>query len=188
VCVGGSECVCRKIHNHALTHTYTNVSVYTCVGCSVRCVHRWSLVRSTCYAVLSHSLLLFLHSFLPSTPSSTLSSVYSGFWKQGRRSGEGTQTYGDGFVYRGDWENDLRHGQGTLQADGFLFTYHGAWSMDLRHGVGQQVDPSGCYSGAWVRGQRSGMPSSSALSFASQSSLVVCAALCVCVCFLLSYR
>mmetsp|Transcript_15460 Transcript_15460/g.46255 ORF Transcript_15460/g.46255 Transcript_15460/m.46255 type:complete len:1342 (+) Transcript_15460:229-4254(+) len=88
--------------------------------------------------------------------SNSLKRVYKGSWKNGRRNGQGTQRYEDGFEYSGDWENDLRHGNGTLQANGFLFKYKGAWSMDLRHGIGQQIDASGCYSGAWVRGQRTG--------------------------------
>ena len=36
------------------------------------------------------------------------------FDEDGKRTGKGTCTYGDGSVYDGDWKMDMRHGGGRL--------------------------------------------------------------------------
>ena len=85
---------------------------------------------------------------------------YEGEWLQGRRHGQGRQTYGgrfpDGFggdVYEGDWVQDKRDGHGVMQmANGDCF--EGEWAGDLKHGRGTffyQLH-GGVYEGIWAEG------------------------------------
>jgi len=40
--------------------------------------------------------------------------VYEGQWVQGRRHGNGVQTWEDGSRYEGEWVNDRMHGNGKM--------------------------------------------------------------------------
>eukprot|EP00347_Sterkiella_histriomuscorum_P003252 403365008 len=63
------------------------------------------------------------------------SSVYFGFWKDGKKSGKGVLIFSNGNVYDGDWSKNLANGQGTLSY--FLGgKYEGQWLDDVEYGEG----------------------------------------------------
>ena len=45
-----------------------------------------------------------------------IQNIYRGFWERGKRSGEGTMTFGDdtGMKLVGEWDQDFKHGSGYL--------------------------------------------------------------------------
>ncbi len=82
---------------------------------------------------------------------------YSGEWRQGKKSGQGTFIWPDGERYVGQFANDVRWGTGT-QYYGRGETYTGSWKNDLRDGEGEYVSTSPSdgvmkYSGHWSGGE-----------------------------------
>jgi hypothetical protein len=68
-------------------------------------------------------------------------SVYEGCWKEGKRSGEGGQTYGPtGDRYDGTWAEDQRQGEGThiyqCGTGRVCAVYEGEWAEDMCNGRG----------------------------------------------------
>ena len=55
---------------------------------------------------------------------------YVGEWLENKRSGEGTEFWRDGSVYRGQWQNDKRHGFGRQFGPDGVIIYKGQWSND----------------------------------------------------------
>ena len=41
---------------------------------------------------------------------------YVGEWKDGKKHGQGTNTFADGYKYVGEFKDGIRHGQGTFTA------------------------------------------------------------------------
>ena len=62
--------------------------------------------------------------------------VYEGEWQDGKRHGQGKETYPDGFFYEGEWKDDKRHGYGTEKLSCGT-SAEARW----RHGVRQQSYP-----------------------------------------------
>ncbi|KAL7466748.1 hypothetical protein ACHAXS_007031, partial [Conticribra weissflogii] len=60
---------------------------------------------------------------------------YRGYWKDGRRHGQGLAKYRDGEVYTGEWKRGRRHGRGVLHlANSEVFD--GGWDANKKHGLG----------------------------------------------------
>lgn len=75
---------------------------------------------------------------------------YIGEWDdQGRKDGQGMQTWVDGSLYEGYWTNDKANGRGRLiHADGDV--YDGQWKDDKAHGIGSYAHTDGAkYEGEW---------------------------------------
>lgn len=92
-------------------------------------------------------------------------SVYRGFWKSGKASGQGLIVTSDGFIYNGQWKNGLYHGYGSLitkdkdfcegdfrygELEGIGIEvlnngdkYHGNFYNSMRHGSGKLIFKSG---------------------------------------------
>ncbi|MCU0394034.1 MAG: hypothetical protein MUE81_23240 [Thermoflexibacter sp.] len=104
---------------------------------------------------------------------------YKGTYKDGKRSGRGTFTWGDGTKYVGYWENDVMEGYGTLTlVDGTKYagywrngkregfgtftwtngdTYQGQFKNNLKHGDGILKMKDGSeYSGQWENDMANG--------------------------------
>ena len=82
---------------------------------------------------------------------------YSGEWRDGHASGQGTLTLPSGNRYVGEFLNGLRHGQGrwTNVVDGF--NYEGGWSDGLLSGQGTATWADGArYVGEWREGRQNG--------------------------------
>ena len=57
--------------------------------------------------------------------------IYAGWYRQGKRHGQGVQTFSDGRKYVGEWKDGMRDGQGTFTfPDGYRFS--GEWKKDVR--------------------------------------------------------
>ena len=57
--------------------------------------------------------------------------IYSGWYRLGKRHGQGEQTFSDGRKYVGEWKDGMRDGQGTFTfPDGYRFS--GEWKKDVR--------------------------------------------------------
>ena len=57
--------------------------------------------------------------------------IYAGWYRQGKRHGQGAQTFSDGRKYVGEWKDGMRDGQGTFTfPDGYRF--FGEWKKDER--------------------------------------------------------
>ena len=75
---------------------------------------------------------------------------YVGEWKDGKKNGQGTNTFPNGNKYEGEWKDGKQHGQGTYtQTDGGK--YEGEWKDDKRWN-GTQKLKSGQVIGKWVNG------------------------------------
>jgi formylglycine-generating enzyme required for sulfatase activity len=76
--------------------------------------------------------------------------VYTGAWKDGKRSGQGTEIFPSGETYVGEWVGGDRNGQGTVTfADGAK--YAGEWRSGDFTGQGIETHPSGrSYVGGWM--------------------------------------
>ena len=74
----------------------------------------------------------------------------------GKKAGEGQNTYMNGDRYDGTWKNDVREGNGTLyMASGDKFK--GAWANDAMHGAGVYSYAFGDrMEGGWKEGKRHG--------------------------------
>ena len=87
---------------------------------------------------------------------------YVGAFKDGKYSGQGTFTSQDGEKYVGDWKDGLYDGQGTQTfSDGRQYfdgeQYVGAFKDGKRNGRGTLTWPSGAkYVGAWKNGEQHG--------------------------------
>ena len=67
--------------------------------------------------------------------------TYTGGWRDGKRSGQGIQTWKDGSRYDGNWKDDKASGSGTL-VDNKGTSYAGTWlSGCLRRTPGQLRPP-----------------------------------------------
>jgi len=88
----------------------------------------------------------------------------------GKKAGEGQNTYINGDRYVGSWKNDVREGYGIMySASGDRF--EGAWANDAMHGAGVHYSADGDREeGEWREGKRHGRstmyPANSAISFA----------------------
>ena len=52
-------------------------------------------------------------------------------YRQGKRHGQGVQTFSDGRKYVGEWKDGMRDGHGTFNfPDGYRFS--GEWKKDVR--------------------------------------------------------
>ena len=86
----------------------------------------------------------------------TSGNKYVGEWKDDKRHGQGTFTFGPGEfygdVYVGEWKDNLYHGQGTYTyADGDK--YVGEWKDDQFHGQGTYTFADGeRYAGFFMNG------------------------------------
>eukprot|EP01103_Thecamoeba_quadrilineata_P000668 TRINITY_DN10582_c0_g1_i1.p1 TRINITY_DN10582_c0_g1~~TRINITY_DN10582_c0_g1_i1.p1 ORF type:complete len:1268 (+),score=236.37 TRINITY_DN10582_c0_g1_i1:202-3804(+) len=82
--------------------------------------------------------------------------VYNGQWKEGKKHGQGRQTFSDGSVYDGQWAEDKHEGTGKYSfSNGDI--YDGNWSADTRHGTGTMTFSEGSrYHGLWVKDRRQG--------------------------------
>ena len=80
-------------------------------------------------------------------------SKYEGNLKDGKRHGEGIETFPSGKKYEGQWRDGKRHGKGTLTySDGQK--YEGQWKNGLKHGKGTETSPDGSkYVGEFKDGQ-----------------------------------
>ena len=91
-------------------------------------------------------------------PGSALS--YTGSFKDGKFSGNGTMNFANGGLYVGQWLDGARHGQGRLTGPGGE-VYEGTWERNTRSGRGDWTLPRSNNPGAQVRyvGEfRDGMP------------------------------
>ena len=82
---------------------------------------------------------------------------YKGELKDGKKHGQGTQTYYNGAKYEGEWMNDMMHGQGTYTYpktyDGGA-KYEGEWMYDKKHGQGTFTYTNGTIKkGLWENGE-----------------------------------
>ncbi|XP_075224592.1 uncharacterized protein LOC142326190 isoform X2 [Lycorma delicatula] len=93
--------------------------------------------------------------------SSNGDTVYTGEWKNDKKSGKGIEIYKNKWVYEGDWLNGKRHGYGILsyQLENLIrvLKYEGMWENGKPYGFGtQQYDDGSMYEGDWIDGKRSG--------------------------------
>jgi hypothetical protein len=80
---------------------------------------------------------------------------YEGEIRDGKATGNGTLTFGDGRKYVGEFKDNKRDGQGTWTIGGFK--YEGGWQDDNYHGQGTETYPKGLkYVGEFKDGYRSG--------------------------------
>jgi len=85
---------------------------------------------------------------------------YVGEWRDGKKQGQGTFTYGkgkwEGEKYEGDFKDGYRHGQGTFTwANGDK--YVGEFKNGLLNGQGTETTPDGTkYVGKFKDGERNG--------------------------------
>jgi|GEM_PF-4907564 len=81
---------------------------------------------------------------------------YTGAWKDHKKHGQGTYTWPNGNKYTGAWKDHKKHGQGTFTwADGDKYT--GAWKDDKKHGQGTYNYASGNkYTGTWKDNKKDG--------------------------------
>ena len=86
-------------------------------------------------------------------------SKYSGELVQGRRSGQGVETWPDGIVYRGGWERGLKHGLGTWENPRAGEKYEGQWREGKRHGWGIFTDREKRIEGFWAHDNLNGQGS-----------------------------
>ena len=85
--------------------------------------------------------------------SNGLMEKYEGDWINGKKCGNGTETWADGSVYEGTFESDQRHGRGIFRSGPKGDIYEGEWSRNHRHGLGIQTFSDGSkYRGEWRRG------------------------------------
>ncbi len=79
----------------------------------------------------------------PNIPASSTAGVvpsYKGAQVNGKKEGNGTQTYPDGSRYEGEWRKDMRYGFGVMySADGN--NYAGYWKNDKRDSTGVNIFP-----------------------------------------------
>lgn len=77
--------------------------------------------------------------------------TYTGYFKDGKRSGYGVYVWNDGLKYEGNWENDKQEGLGK-----YLFTngsyYFGEMRRGLQDGYGIEVAFGVMYPGIWELG------------------------------------
>lgn len=80
--------------------------------------------------------------------------VYKGYWQQGKKHGQGTQTYQkDQRRYSGQWKNNLYHGEGALYFPDKSY-FEGKFYAGEKHGKGKFVDPQGDeYDEEWEDGE-----------------------------------
>jgi hypothetical protein len=85
------------------------------------------------------------------------SNSYKGERLDGKRHGQGVQSFASGSQYVGEFKNGQYNGQGTFTfADGG--TYIGEWANDKFHGVGTRIYPDGKkYVGEWANNKFHGM-------------------------------
>ena len=97
---------------------------------------------------------------------------YSGYFKDGYRSGQGTYLYSDGEKYFGNFENHKRNGYGTYYwTDGS--NYYGTWKDGSQDGTGTLAKVDGTkQSGKWEKGSFIGESSQSNSSLASSSKCI----------------
>jgi len=81
---------------------------------------------------------------------------YVGEWKDGKKQGQGTFTYGkgkwEGEKYVGEFKDGVSHGQGTFTSkDGEKFI--GEWKDDEEWNI-TEYDKNGNITGKWVNGVR----------------------------------
>ena len=62
-------------------------------------------------------------------------SIYQGYFRNGKRNGEGTYKWPNGDEYKGEWSNGKRNGEGTLTWSNGDY-YVGEWFNDKRSGLG----------------------------------------------------
>lgn len=82
--------------------------------------------------------------------------IYIGLWNQDEREGTGTYHFANGDIYEGEWSHNIRTGMGTINyVNGD--SYKGAWSDDRRNGQGTMNYVNGdSYEGAWKDDKRNG--------------------------------
>ena len=89
---------------------------------------------------------------------------YNGDWVNGKRDGQGTQSYNANCIYIGNWKQNKHHGEGVLidLEDG---CYVGSWRENKKHGRGVDISAFGSsefnqcrstFDGMWVNGKREG--------------------------------
>jgi hypothetical protein len=66
---------------------------------------------------------------------------YEGYWKAGKREGQGQITWADGSTFNGTWKNDMRlEGEMRFQNGNI---YQGTFKNDKMHGAGKLLLTSG---------------------------------------------
>ena len=82
--------------------------------------------------------------------------TYSGEVRDGKRNGQGTNTWPDGGIYVGEFKNDKSHGQGTYTYSNGD-SYVGEFKYGERNGQGTYTWPNGnIYVGEYKDGKRNG--------------------------------
>ncbi|PIE40695.1 MAG: hypothetical protein CSA49_07155 [Gammaproteobacteria bacterium] len=82
--------------------------------------------------------------------------VYTGEWKDGRKSGNGVQIWTNGNRYEGEWSENRQNGQGTMTWAN-KDEYTGQWAGGKRHGTGTMTWADGSsYQGYWQADRQSG--------------------------------
>ena len=85
--------------------------------------------------------------------------IFEGEFKNGRRHGQGTETFANGEIYEGEWKDGERNGQGThTYAYGdnnkYVEKYVGEWKDGKRSGKGTYTWADGReVSGVWRNGE-----------------------------------
>ncbi len=90
-----------------------------------------------CTLILCATLALFGSEFISAQENNVpykfpSGDVYTGTWKDGKPSGQGTMVFSDGRKYVGEFKNDLPDGQGTLYNDKGEEFYTGKWKEGKR--------------------------------------------------------
>mmetsp|Transcript_8056 Transcript_8056/g.29908 ORF Transcript_8056/g.29908 Transcript_8056/m.29908 type:complete len:343 (+) Transcript_8056:5788-6816(+) len=88
--------------------------------------------------------------------ASNYTRIYAGFWRDGKKHGEGIYYYKNGDIYDGEWREDKRSGEGTLfVANGTK--YEGEWYNDAQEGFGILYELNGNrYEGQFQEGKKHG--------------------------------
>ncbi|XP_071440432.1 radial spoke head 1 homolog [Hetaerina americana] len=83
--------------------------------------------------------------------------LYQGYYRYGRRDGNGLYMFRNGARYDGDWYQNLKDGNGIFYyPDGSK--YEGQWQSDMKHGYGAYTYPNGdFYEGTWKENFRHGL-------------------------------
>ena len=82
--------------------------------------------------------------------------VYTGNWADDQRNGSGRLCEINGDVYEGEFRRGLRDGQGTIVHEESGFTYTGEWRNDKKDGRGVEIGEDFRYEGDFREGMKHG--------------------------------
>jgi hypothetical protein len=124
---GGSAAASRK-RTHAAAAAGAGTSAHKVIGdpALLTAEQRLALAKATLLGSESpvieadyDVLLGIMGQPVTATRTDDDGNIYEGQWKNGKRHGQGKETYADGATYEGEYKDGMRHGQGKwIDTDG----------------------------------------------------------------------